>query len=165
MVSRSKYIHRCHASLLAVLFLTLTLAVWAQDSAKSSPDPTPGAGPGQTPGIDLPEKPKPVVPPSAVPLTSPPPPDNAPVQLPVVKPVVIHADRDAAIGRVAAVLLEHNHYLQKPISPEMSQRWLKNYFDALDYNHLFFLQSDIDEFTARDGNGLGELLLHGDTEE
>ena len=45
----------------------------------------------------------------------------------------------------------------------MSQRWLGNYLLALDDNHLFFLQSDIDEFTAKYGNSLGDLL-HGDDE-
>ena len=82
----------------------------------------------------------------------------------VVKPMIVHADRDAEIGHVVAELLEQGHYLQKPIDAEISQRWLKNYFLALDPNHLFFLQSDIDEFTARYGNTLGDLL-HGDKEE
>jgi carboxyl-terminal processing protease len=91
--------------------------------------------------------------------------DDAPVVLPDIKPITIHADRDADIGHVVGELLEQNHYLQKPISPEMSQRWLKNYLLALDPTHLFFLQSDVDEFTTKYGNGLGDLLLHSDSDQ
>lgn len=79
--------------------------------------------------------------------------------------MVIHVDRDFEIARTVGTLLEGNHYIQKPISPEMSQRWLKNYMLTLDYNHLFFLQSDVDEFTAKYGNYLGELLLHNDNDD
>jgi carboxyl-terminal processing protease len=166
MTSRPKFLHLRHAFLLAALFLTLPFLGWAQDSAKSSPDPTPGAGPGQTPGIDLPGvPPKPVVTPDTVAKTPASPPDDAPVVLSAVKPITVHGERDAEIGHIVGELLEQNHYLQKPISAEMSQRWLKNYFLALDPTHLFFLQGDIDEFTAKYGNSLGDLLLHGDNEE
>jgi carboxyl-terminal processing protease len=90
--------------------------------------------------------------------------DSAPVVLPTVKPIVYNAERDADIARVVGTLLEQRHYLQTPISPEMSQRWLKNYLDSLDVFHLFFLQSDVDEFNAKYGNNLGDLL-HGTNEE
>ena len=83
---------------------------------------------------------------------------------PELKPMNVHAERDAEIGRLVGELLEQHHYLQKPITPDMSQRWLKLYFIALDPSHLFFLQSDIDEFTAKYGNNLGDLLLHSDSE-
>jgi carboxyl-terminal processing protease len=179
MVSQSKPTHLRHVSLLAVLLLTFSFALWADDSSQSSsaPSPTPGAGPGQTPGVDLPDTtPKPVVPDAShqidVPTTpaspdkttdSTPTPDTTPVQLPEVKPITVNSERDAEIEHVVGELLEQNHYLQKPISPEMSQRWLSNYFLALDPTHLFFLQSDIDEFTAKYGNNLG-VLLHGDND-
>ena len=91
--------------------------------------------------------------------------DNASVVLPPIKPITVHADRDAEIGHVVGELLEQSHYLQKPITPDMSQRWLKNYFLALDPTHLFFLQGDIDEFTNKYGNSLGDLMLRGDSDE
>jgi len=179
MTSRPKYLHLRHLLLLAVLSLTLTLAGWAQNSADSAPAPTPGAGPGQTPGIDLPDKKTPNV---SIPGTdktlgapalkegAEKPADKASdnddtVDLPAIKPIAIHADRDADIGHVVGELLEQNHYLQKPISAEMSQRWLKNYFLALDPTHLFFLQGDVDEFTAKYGNSLGDLLLQGNSDD
>jgi len=91
--------------------------------------------------------------------------DDAPIDLPPIKPITFNASRDADIGHVVGELLEQNHYLQKPISAEMSQRWLKTYFQTLDPTHLFFLQNDIDEFTAKYGNTLGDLLLRGDSDQ
>ena len=91
--------------------------------------------------------------------------DSAPIVLPPIKPIAFNASRDADIGHEVGELLEQNHYLQKPISAEMSQRWLKRYFEALDPTHLFFLQTDIDEFTTKYGNNLGDLLLHGDSDQ
>jgi carboxyl-terminal processing protease len=179
MTSRSKFPRAHHLLVLGALFLTLTLGGWAQKSADSAPPPTPGAGPGQTPGVDLPDKKTPDVslpgtdktftvpslikesPGSSSDKT----PDDSAVDLPAIKPLSVHADRDADIGHVVGELLEQNHYLQKPITPEMSQRWLKNYFLALDPTHLFFLQGDIDEFTAKYGNSLGDLMLHGDNDD
>jgi carboxyl-terminal processing protease len=165
MASQSKFLHHRHMFLLAALFLTLPFLGLAQDSAKSTPDATPGAGPGQTPGVDLPEKAKPATPAQIVPQASAPASDDTPVTLPTITPIAIHAERDADIGHIVGELLEQNHYLQKPISPEISQRWLKNYLLALDPTHLFFLQGDVDEFTAKYGNSLGDLLLHGDNDD
>jgi carboxyl-terminal processing protease len=194
MASQSKFLHLRHAFLLAALFATLTLSVWSDttppvpagpvvmppstpDSANSAPAPTPGAGPGQTPGIDLPDKSQAPALPSGTEVKPTPgvdvptPPstssasDDAPVTLPPVKPITVHADRDYEIGHMVGELLEQNHYIQKSISPEYSQRWLKNYFLALDPTHLFFLQSDVDEFTNKYGNTLGDVLLHGDSDE
>ena len=151
MTSRSKFLHLRHASLLAALFLTLTLA----GRSESTP---PAAGPV-------------VMPPSALdsaqvtPTVTNQKSNDAPVELPEIKPIAIQAERDADIGREVGGLLVQNHYLQQPITPEMSQRWLKNYLLALDPTHLFFLQSDVDEFTAKYGNNLGDLLLHSDTDE
>jgi carboxyl-terminal processing protease len=191
MSPHPKFLHLRHLFLLAALFLTLTFSGWsdsttpepvtgpvvmpptnaAPDSANSAPAPTPGAGPGQTPGVDLPDK----TPPTAAPLqqthgtdlpsTTTAQDDKASVDLPPVKPIAVHAERDTDIGHVVAELLEQNHYLQKPISPEMSQRWLKNYLLALDPTHLFFLQSDVDEFTTKYGNNLGELILQSDNDD
>src|SRR6202167_2741991 len=151
MTSRSKFLHLRHASLLAVLFLTLTLAV----RSESTP---PAAGPVVMPA-SAPDSAQ-----VAPDVTDQKPDDNS-VVLPPIKPIAIQAERDADIGREVGGLLEQIHYLQQPITPEMSQRWLKNYFQALDQTHLFFLQSDIDEFTAKYDNNLGDILLHSDTDE
>jgi carboxyl-terminal processing protease len=121
--------------------------------------PLPASGAGQEQDQS---NPKPAATPTAA---SAPPAAPAPVVLPDLKPIALHYDRDAEIGHIVAELLENNHYLQTPITPEMSQRWLKNYFLALDPTHLFFLQSDVDEFTAKYGNTLGNLIIHGDDDK
>ncbi len=193
MSSPLKFLHLRHTLLWAVLFLTLTLA-GRSDTPSSAVAPTnapsdtptvvpagsPGAAPTpglkQQPGVDLPEKSQPGAPSPEkssiqnVQVNAPTgnaaqPPDTTPIELPVIKPINVHAERDAEIGHEVGILLEGNHYLQIPISPEMSQRWLKNYFLALDPTHLFFLQGDIDEFTGKYGNSLGDLLLHGDDDK
>jgi carboxyl-terminal processing protease len=148
--------HQQYLSLRAALFLAISsLSGWAQNSSTAATTPSsiapgtplPAAGANLEPGTDKKN------------------PGNVAAEKNPIKPLVVHADRDADIGRTVGRLVEDNHYLQKPIDAEMSQRWLKNYFLALDYNHLFFLQGDIDEFTAKYGNSLGELLMHGDSEE
>ena len=171
MTSRSKFLHIRHAFLLAALFLTLTLAGWSDsappaDAPTNAPDSTQVTPPGKIPpatGGDLEPAPSPDK--DKTPAAADQNADDAPVVLPAVKPITIHAEHDAEIGHMVGELLEQNHYLQKPISPEMSQRWLKDYFLALDPTHLFFLQGDIDEFTAKYGNYLGDLLLKSDNDE
>jgi len=162
MVSRSKSIHHRLALLVAALLLTLPLALVALVPDSSSTNAAPAqalpatGGPTEAPG---PVKDKTVKHVDDTTAKS----DSAPIKLPTVKPIAYNAERDADIARVVGTLLEQRHYLQVPISPEMSQRWLKNYFNSLDVFHLFFLQSDIDEFTAKYGNNLGDYL-HGSNE-
>ena len=50
------------------------------------------------------------------------------------------------VGMVISKLLEERHYNAKRVDETMSKEMLKNYLNALDYNHLFFLQSDVDGF-------------------
>ncbi len=160
MPSPSQSTHIRHALLLALLLLTLSLNGLAQNTTvKSTPDPTPAPGtplPASGGGAEAE--------PATTSKVKPPVTSDGPIVLPEIKPISIHADRDAEIGHVVGELLEQNHYLQKPISSEISQHWLSNYFLALDPTHLFFLQSDIDEFTSKYGNNLGTLLLHSDNE-
>ncbi|MCE0521409.1 MAG: carboxy terminal-processing peptidase [Methylacidiphilales bacterium] len=159
MTPRSKFLHLRHALLLAALLPLLTFTGWALDPAPSAV--TPAATPTTSaPAVNAPDNGKATDTQAAAS-----PSDEAAVVLPPVKPISIHADRDAAIGREVGGLLEQDHYLQTPITSEMSQRWLKNYFLALDPAHLFFLQGDIDEFTAKYGNSLGDLLLRSDNDE
>ena len=185
MAPQSKFLHIRHAFLWAALFLTLTFVGRALDPAAPASGPVvmPPSTPVITPATNAPDTTQVTPPGTILPATggasevTPAPDkdktpaateqkaDDAPVVLPPLTPLVLHAERDTEVGRVVGELLEQNHYLQKPISAEMSQRWLKRYFDSLDPTHLFFLQGDIDEFTAKYGNSLGNLLLHGDSDE
>jgi carboxyl-terminal processing protease len=146
-----KHLTAARTLLLAASFLALALVVRAQDSAATLPStnapgtPLPAAGANQEPAPTQ---------------TS----AGASADAPAIKPMTVHSERDAEIGRIVGRLVEEDHYLQVPITADMSQRWLKNYLQALDYNHLFFLQSDVDEFTTKYGNTLGDLLMHSDDE-
>ncbi|HUB66602.1 MAG TPA: carboxy terminal-processing peptidase [Candidatus Methylacidiphilales bacterium] len=164
MSSQSKYIRLRQLLLLTVLCLAFMFTGQA-DNVLSPPDivPPPAGNTNAPPAAPATNS----VPASAAA------PDTAQTDdssasdntvLPPVKPIVVHSDRDYDISRMVARLIEENHYLQTPITPEISQRWLKNYLKTLDPTHLFFLQSDIDEFTAKYGNNLGNLV-HGDDAE
>ena len=64
---------------------------------------------------------------------------------------------EIAVGR----LLEQGHYSRRKLDDTISKQLLTNYLEALDYNHLFFTQKDVDGFkrkyetTLDDGIGLG----------
>jgi carboxyl-terminal processing protease len=146
-----KHLLSVRTLLLAASFALIAFAVRAQDSAATTPStvapgtPLPAAGANQE--SDTAKAPA-----------------GASADAPPIKPLTVHSERDAEIAKIVGRLVEEDHYLQVPITADMSQRWLKNYLQALDYNHLFFLQSDVDEFTAKYGNSLGDLLMHSDDE-
>ncbi|MBX9578635.1 MAG: carboxy terminal-processing peptidase [Chthoniobacterales bacterium] len=76
----------------------------------------------------------------------------------------------ATVGRI----LEQGHFLRLPLNdpnpphdPEtpalsMTARVMKNYLQILDYSHLYFIQSDIDEFEQKYGPTLSTDVLRGD---
>src|SRR5258705_9434519 len=53
---------------------------------------------------------------------------------------------DAHIARVAAAILERNHYLQQPFDDSVSSKFLDKYLDALDPAHLVFFQTDLAQY-------------------
>ena len=53
---------------------------------------------------------------------------------------------DAIVAQIASAMLEHSHYTQHPFDEEMSSKFLDRFLESLDYLHIFFLQSDINEF-------------------
>jgi len=69
---------------------------------------------------------------------------------------------DARISYVTARLLEEYHYSQHPLDEEMSKKFFDGYLEALDPQHLYFLQSDIADF-ARYRTNLDTLTIdyHG----
>jgi len=71
----------------------------------------------------------------------------------------------AQAGRISLYVgkvLSQWHYRQAPLDDAISEKFLKNYIDSLDYNHLIFLQADVDEFEKLYGKGLDDALLKGD---
>ncbi|MBM3833678.1 MAG: tail-specific protease [Verrucomicrobia bacterium] len=55
---------------------------------------------------------------------------------------------DANIARYTALLLEHKHFLQQPFNDSISSKFLDRYLETLDYMHMHFLQSDLDDFES-----------------
>ena len=64
---------------------------------------------------------------------------------------------EISVGR----LLEQGHYSRKKLDEKVSQLFLKNYLEGLDYTHLYFTQDDVDLFTKRFGSALSEDVLLG----
>jgi carboxyl-terminal processing protease len=62
-----------------------------------------------------------------------------------------------SVGR----LLEQGHYSKQKLDETVSRRFLANYLDTLDFNHLFFTQADVDGFTAKYATSLGDDILLG----
>jgi carboxyl-terminal processing protease len=59
---------------------------------------------------------------------------------------LIEGPRDAEIVRFVARLLERQHYLRLSINDEVSSKFLERYLDSLDNLHIYFIQSDLQEF-------------------
>ncbi|MFA6561135.1 MAG: carboxy terminal-processing peptidase [Verrucomicrobiia bacterium] len=54
----------------------------------------------------------------------------------------------AAVTALAVKLFDHAHYSHHKLDAESASRFLMRYVEALDYNRLFFLQSDLKEFDS-----------------
>jgi carboxyl-terminal processing protease len=77
---------------------------------------------------------------------------------------LVPGPNDSNITKTAAAILERGHYLRQPINDEISSKFLDRYLDSpfLDYAHIYFIKSDLDEFekyrtqlddlTTRDGD-------------
>jgi len=86
----------------------------------------------------------------------------AAVALISVPPQALQAKSDAeqicvSVGR----LLEEGHYTHQQLNAEMSQKFLRNYLELLDFSHLFFTQKDVDALTAKYGTALADDVLLG----
>lgn len=66
------------------------------------------------------------------------------------------------VTRQVSALLDRSHYLDKKLDKATGKDILNNYFDTLDPNHSFFLQSDIDEFQRKYGDNFADYLKRGE---
>ncbi len=64
--------------------------------------------------------------------------------------------------RQVATMLDRGHYTNQRLVTDMGKQILAMYVDRLDPNHTLFLQSDIDELTAKYGEEFAMLLKRGD---
>lgn len=65
--------------------------------------------------------------------------------------------------RVAKMLIEE-HYLKRELNDEMSEKVFDRYLSFLDFNHVYFLQSDVDAFTKKYRHTLDDSLLSKDVQ-
>ncbi|VVM04553.1 carboxy terminal-processing peptidase [Methylacidimicrobium tartarophylax] len=84
----------------------------------------------------------------------------------LLMPTVLRADLDQTqcgkVAKLVAIFLQQAHFSQKPFDEHVSEIFLRNYLDALDFNHTIFLQSDIDEFEKKYGATLGDYTRRED---
>jgi carboxyl-terminal processing protease len=62
-----------------------------------------------------------------------------------------------------ARLLENVHYSKTRLDDAMSKRLLRNYLEALDYNHIFFTREDVRGFESQWEDRLDDEILAGRT--
>jgi len=59
-------------------------------------------------------------------------------------------------------LLQDHHFAGKPLTEEKAMDWIKAYMESLDYNHNFFLQTDLQAFQNTYATQLSQLTQRGD---
>lgn len=84
--------------------------------------------------------------------------------------ILIHTGLAAELNRVQAArianvvgqILQQAHFRQQRLDDHVSSMFLTNYLNALDYNHMIFLQSDVDSFRGKYATKLDDALRNGD---
>src|SRR5438128_8572506 len=80
---------------------------------------------------------------------------DKPVKLPHITP----APADGKIAFITARLLEANHYTKQPFDETVSSKFLDRYVEALDPQHMDFIQADLAEFEHYRTN-LGRMTIN-----
>lgn len=65
-------------------------------------------------------------------------------------------------AQMVATILERYHYSRRRLNPEMAERYFKSLIEYLDYNHIIFYQSDVDQLKAKWLPTLDQSLLEGE---
>jgi len=82
-----------------------------------------------------------------------------------LRPAAAAASPDS--GQVALAVarwLEQGHYSRQKLDNAMSEKLLTTYLESitLDYNRMYFIQTDVDEFQKKYGDNLAEYIFRGD---
>ena len=75
------------------------------------------------------------------------------------------AEKDTDYGQVAAWvthLLQEQHYSKHDFDNAMSRKALKGYLEFLDYDKMYFLKGEIEDFTAKYGDKLDDYIFNDD---
>ena len=59
-------------------------------------------------------------------------------------------------------LLQDHHFAGKPLTEEKARDWIRAYMEALDYNHAFFLETDLKAYQDNYAPALAKLTQRGD---
>src|SRR4051812_24411826 len=65
------------------------------------------------------------------------------------------------VAQHVAAILERLHFRQMKFDDSVSTGFLTNYLNTLDYNHMIFLQTDVDDFKAKYGTRLDDATKSG----
>jgi carboxyl-terminal processing protease len=68
------------------------------------------------------------------------------------------------ITRTVAQILDQHHFLRQRLDDDISRKHLSFMVNRLDYFHMFFRQTDVDEFGKEFGTSLDDLVLKGKVE-
>lgn len=66
------------------------------------------------------------------------------------------------VGMAVGLALQNKHYSRHDFDDEYSKRSLEHYLNTLDYEHRFFLASDVEQFRRDYAVQLDDLILTGD---
>ena len=69
---------------------------------------------------------------------------------------------DGNVASLTARMLTNTHYLRRPLDAELTERFLRRYFELLDPLHVHFVQADLKEFD-KFREKLSDLTIQGDT--
>jgi len=58
-------------------------------------------------------------------------------------------------------LLQDHHFAGRPLTEDRARSWIKNYMEALDYNHAFFLNTDLKAYQDAYAPQLAQLTQSG----
>jgi carboxyl-terminal processing protease len=76
--------------------------------------------------------------------------------------LVVNGELNGSIAREVGRMLERYHYSRQPLDDTLSKKFLERYLDLLDYNRLFFIQADLDEFNVKYGATLDDSIKRAD---
>lgn len=68
-----------------------------------------------------------------------------------------------ATAMLVQKLLQDHHFAGKPLTEEKARDWIKSYLESLDYNHAFFLESDLVSYQNTYAPQLSQLTQQGNT--
>ena len=70
-------------------------------------------------------------------------------------------EQSSRITRTVGNIIGQIHYRQTKLNDEISGHHLKNYLNALDFGHMIFLKSDVEEFEKTHGTRLDDQVKFG----